>query len=532
MKPVALIVCLSLLYLISSAQLNPEKKLPTVKTANGILQGTAVSGISEFKGIPFAQPPVGDLRWKEPQPVKNWEGTRIADHFGPRAMQLPVYSDMKFRSDGVSEDCLYLNVWTPAKSDKEGLPVLVYFYGGGFVAGDGSEFRYDGEAMARRGIVAVTVNYRLGVFGFLSHPDLTAESPHHASGNYGLLDQTEALRWIHKNIAAFGGDPDRITIAGESAGSSSVNAQVISPLPRNLFSAAIGESGSVMGFGKILTRAQAEANGQEFSKHLNVSSVKEMRALPADQVLQATKNPDISFLMDIDGYFFPDSPLALYRDGKVARVPLIVGWNSEESGWTSILGKDEPTVENYKKNLKRLYPAHSEEIFKLYPVAADTDVEKTATLLATERANAYGEWRWIEAHAKLNAQVYRYYYTRPRPGLRVDINRPEATTGQEKPGTFHGAAHSAEIEYALGNLPTNRVYDWQPDDYLVSAILQGYFLNFIRSHNPNGTGLPYWPLYQSWQKDPIQHIGVETYREADLSRPRFIFLGKISASEN
>jgi len=203
MKPVALIVCLSLLYLISSAQLNPEKKLPTVKTANGILQGTAVSGISEFKGIPFAQPPVGDLRWKEPQPVKNWEGTRIADHFGPRAMQLPVYSDMKFRSDGVSEDCLYLNVWTPAKSDKEGLPVLVYFYGGGFVAGDGSEFRYDGEAMARRGIVAVTVNYRLGVFGFLSHPDLTAESPHHASGNYGLLDQTEALRWIHKNIAAF-----------------------------------------------------------------------------------------------------------------------------------------------------------------------------------------------------------------------------------------------------------------------------------------------------------------------------------------
>ena len=177
------------------------------------------AGYASFKGIPFAEPPVGDLRWKPPQPAKRWEGVRKADKFGPRAMQRAVFGDMNFRSDGMSEDCLYLNVWTPAKGKDERLPVLVYFYGGGFVAGDGSEPRYDGESMARRGIVAVTVNYRLGVFGFLAHPELTKESPHHASGNYGLLDQNAAFRWVRQNIAAFGGDPARVTIAGESAGS-------------------------------------------------------------------------------------------------------------------------------------------------------------------------------------------------------------------------------------------------------------------------------------------------------------------------
>jgi para-nitrobenzyl esterase len=226
MKLIAVIFCFSILTTNTFlfGQLTPDHNMPIVKTSNGILQGTQLSGISMFRGVPYAEPPVGDLRWKEPHPVKNWEGTRKADHFAPRAMQLPVFSDMKFRSDGVSEDCLYLNIWTPAKTGKEELPVLVYFYGGGFIAGDGSEFRYDGESMARRGIVSVTVNYRLGVFGFMAHPELTKESPHHASGNYGLLDQTEALRWVHKNIAAFGGNPDNITIAGESAGSFSVNA--------------------------------------------------------------------------------------------------------------------------------------------------------------------------------------------------------------------------------------------------------------------------------------------------------------------
>src|SRR5437773_3764707 len=238
---------LLLLMLASSivvAQLN--NSLPRINTANGVLEGVDESGIKTFKGVPFAAPPVGNLRWREPQPVKNWSGIRKADKFGPRAMQLNVFGDMSFRSDGMNEDCLYLNVWTPAKTGDERLPVLVYFYGGGFVAGDGSEPRYDGERMARKGIVALTVNYRLGVFGFLAHPELTKESPHHASGNYALLDQRAALQWVQTNIAAFGGDPKKVTIAGESAGSIAVSAQMASPLSKHLIAGAIGESGALI----------------------------------------------------------------------------------------------------------------------------------------------------------------------------------------------------------------------------------------------------------------------------------------------
>src|SRR6476620_11976604 len=249
--------CSFLLLLISSmamAQLNDD----TAKTTSGILEGTNESGIKVFKGIPFAAPPVGNLRWREPQPVQNWSGVRKADKFGPRAMQLPVFGDMNFRSDGMSENCLYLNVWTPSKTGGEKLPVLVYFYGGGFMAGDGSELRYDGESMARKGIVTVTVNYRLGIFGFLSHPELTKESPHHASGNYGLLDQSAALQWVQKNIAPFGGDPKKITIAGESAGSFSVSAQMASPLSKNIIAGAIGESGSLLGLNPTATLTVAE----------------------------------------------------------------------------------------------------------------------------------------------------------------------------------------------------------------------------------------------------------------------------------
>src|SRR5262249_51272852 len=202
-----------------------------VKIANGMLEGVSdkSSGVRSFKGIPFGEPPVGDLRWKPPQPVKNWQDARKADKFGPRCMQRPIFGDMGFRSNGMSEDCLYLNVWTPAKSGDEKLPVLVYFFGGGFVAGDGSEGRYDGESMAKKGIVAITVNYRLGVFGFFAHPELTKESPNHASGNYGLFDQHAALEWGRQNIAAFGGDPKRVTIAAESAGPQPVRAHVASP---------------------------------------------------------------------------------------------------------------------------------------------------------------------------------------------------------------------------------------------------------------------------------------------------------------
>jgi para-nitrobenzyl esterase len=530
MKPIAACLCFFLLNVTSSfGQMGAM--LPTVKTENGLLQGTYVSGISVFKGVPFAQPPVGDLRWKEPQPVKNWEGTRKADHFSPRAMQLPIFSDMQFRSDGVSEDCLYLNIWTPADSGKEALPVLVYFYGGGMKAGDGSEYRYDGESMARKGIVWVTVNYRLGVFGFLAHPDLTKESPHHASGNYGFMDETEALKWIHNNIAAFGGNPDNVTIAGESAGSTCVCAQIISPLPRNLFSGAIGESGSILSFKPTATLSEAEKTGTRFCDSLGARTIKDLRAMSAEKILQTTAKQNLSnFPIDVDGYFFPEAPLALYKAGKVARIPVIVGWNSEEAGWRSILGNDEPTKENYSKAVKKLYPGNGEEILKLYPVNNDAEVDSVATDLAGDRENAFGSWRWTDLHAKTNSPVYRYFFTKPRPGLRSDINKTIA--GSEDAGkkntTFRGAVHSAEIEYALGNLPGNRVYDWQPEDYTVSAIMQGYFLNFIKTRNPNGPGLPYWPLYQSWQKDPIMYIGAETRRRPEKNKDRYLFFEKQS----
>lgn len=531
MKSIAITFFLASMTAIAFGQETGDKNLPTVKTDNGIVQGIRVSGISMYKGIPFAQPPIGDLRWKEPQPVKNWEGTRKADHFAPRAMQLPLFSDMNFRSDSMSEDCLYLNIWTPAKTGKEELPVLVYFYGGGRTAGDGSEYRYDGESMARRGIVSITINYRLGVFGFLAHPDLSKESAHHASGNYGFMDQTEALRWVHKNISAFGGNPDNITIAGESAGSFSVCAQVISPLPRNLFAGAIGESGSVLSMKPLLSLAEAEKIGVRFCDSMGVQSIQDLRAVPADKLLQATGRPGMKdFPIDIDGFFFNESPVESYKMGRVAKVPLLVGWNSEEAGWKSILGDNGPTKENYISSVKKLYPANADEVLKLYMVNEDTDVESVASALAGDRFIAYGTWKWAEMHAKTNSPVYRYYFTKPRPRLRADMNKtsPSSDDSNNKPGTYHGAAHSAEIEYALGNLPSNRVYDWQPDDYMVSAVMQEYFANFIKTKNPNGVGLPEWPLYQSWQKDPIMFIGTDTHRESDKTRNRYLLLEKIN----
>jgi para-nitrobenzyl esterase len=539
MKTIALLLNFIFLFVFANSQTTSDRSLPAVKTANGLVQGIQRSGISIYKGIPYAQPPLGDLRWREPQPVKNWDGVWKADHFSAKAMQLPIYSDMQFRSSGMSEDCLYLNIWTPAQTDSAGLPVLVYFFGGGRRAGDGSEYRYDGESMSRRGIIAVTVNYRLGVFGFLALPELSKESPHHASGNYGFMDQTEALRWIHKNIAAFGGNPDNITIAGESAGSTSVCAQVISPLGRNLFAGAIGESGSVLKDEAAIPLKDAENIGLEFSKHVGANSLKELRGMQAEQILNATAKPAREdFPIDIDGWFFPESPIELYKTGRVAKVPAIIGWNSEEGSWKNILGQAEPTKENYVAAVKKLYPSNADDILKLYSVISDADVIEVATSLASDRTNASGSWKWVELHTKTNSPVYRYYFTRARPALASASDRSsgkpavgvEAGDPELKgTGNFQGAVHSAEIEYALGNLPLNRVYDWQPADYMVSAIMQDYFLNFIKTKNPNGTALPYWPIYQSWQKDPVMFIGYDTHRAPDKTRDRYLYFEKMKS---
>jgi para-nitrobenzyl esterase len=499
-----------------------------VTTANGILEGTTdpESGIRSFKGIPFAAPPVGDLRWKPPQPVKNWEGVRRADKFGPRAMQPPIFDDMVFRSDGMSEDCLYLNVWTPAKSGKERLPVLVYFYGGGFAGGDGSEPRYDGASMARRGIVAVTVNYRLGVFGFLAHPELTQESPHHASGNYGLLDQNAALRWVHHNIAAFGGDPKRVTIAGESAGSLSVSAQMASPLSRGLIAGAIGESGALIK--PVLPPVplvEGEALGVQFAKDAGASSLTALRAMSAEQILSvAAKGNAFRFVSTIEGYFLPKLPVDIFASGEQAHVPLLLGWNSAESDYQAILKQDAPTPENFAKAVRRLYADRADQVLKLYTTSTSEEVLEAATDLASDRFIAYSTWKWYDLHSKTGDKpVYRYFYAHPRPLVASAGGQQGGGTGDPAPA-FRGAEHSAEIEYAMGNLATNKVFAWTPEDYKVSEVMQGFFANFVKTGNPNGPGLPNWPAANREHHEQIMRLDVNSHAEPESHRERYLFL--------
>ncbi|MDB5110329.1 MAG: carboxylesterase [Mucilaginibacter sp.] len=488
-------------------------RVPQVKTVNGIVQGvTEASGIRSFKGIPFARPPVGDLRWKEPVPPKNWTGVRHADHFGPQAMQRTIYSDMIFRSDGKSEDCLYLNVWTPAKSAKEKLPVMVYFYGGGFNAGDGSEYRYDGESMAKKGIVTLTVNYRLGVFGFLAYPDLTRKSLHHSSGNYGLMDQHAALVWVQKNIAAFGGDPKRVTIAGESAGSMSVCAQMASPLSKRLFAGAIAESGSVLGNLSPVPLAEAEQNGVKFAEKINVTSLADLRKIPADKLLELSASSH--FPNTVDGYFLPETPQAIFATGRQMNIPLLAGWNSAEVGYDNLLGKEAPTLDAYQNALKKVYGDRTAEVLKLYPAAADADVPQAATDLASDRFIAYATWKFIDLHSKTNGfPVYRYLFSRKRPPM---------VNGQDNPNSL-GAAHASEIEYALGNLPYNKVYAWTPDDYKVSKTMETYFANFIKTGNPNGEGLATWYGLQS-SIPKVMVIDVNSQSQPEKNFKRYVLL--------
>lgn len=496
----------------SLAQTTPAG--PQIVTIHGTIEGTLESsGVRSFKGIPYAAPPVGQLRWREPQPVANWTGVRKADHFGPRAMQLPIYSDMVFRSAGMSEDCLYLNVWVPPGGHAGAkLPVLVYFYGGGFVAGDGSEPRYDGESMATKGIVTLTVNYRLGIFGFFAHPDLTQESPNHSSGNYALEDQTAALRWVRDNIAAFGGDPGRVTMAGESAGSVSVSAQMASPLAKGLVAGAIGESGSLLGALPPVPLSKVEQMGLEFARSVGVTSLVDLRAMPAEKLMAATRAGAFRN-MTIDGYFLPKAPGEIFKAGEQLRVPLLVGWNSEEGSYTSITG-GAATVDSYEKGVRKLYGPIADTMLGLYHAATDADVPVVGNALASDRFVAFSTWRWADLQGKTGGKpVYRYFYEQPRPATVA--GGPAA----------QGASHSSEIEYAMGNLPGNKVFAWTKDDFAVSTVMQGYFVNFVKKGDPNGVGLPHWPVANGKVVE-VQHIGVKTRTEPEQHRERYLYLDK------
>ncbi|HEY3444349.1 MAG TPA: carboxylesterase family protein [Paludibaculum sp.] len=538
---------ISALILIGSAF--PAAAADRVKTANGTVEGAGalVSGIRIFRGIPFGQPPVGDLRWKPPQPVKNWTGVRPAAQFGPRCMQRPIYGDMGFRSNGVSEDCLYLNIWTPASSAAARLPVLIYFYGGGYQAGDGSEPRYDGEAMAGKGVIAITVNYRLNLFGFFAHPELTSESPNHASGNYGLLDQSAALHWVYDNIAAFGGDPKRITIAGESAGSSSVSAQMASPLSRDLIAGAIGSSGSLLVrgggvlVGALISRTEVEQNGLKFSASVGAASLAALRAMPAADLLAATAKPDAPrFAPTVDGYFLPKSPREIFEAGEQARVPLLVGWNSEEANWRAVIRTGDPTPENYAKGVQSFYGDSTPEVLKLFPGATPEEVVDSATSLASLRFTGFGTWKWSEIQMKTGGKaVYRYHYSHPRPAMRPEMGDAVAGTAggvitgaqaqANRPPAPRGAVHSADIEYAMGNLATNKVYAWTPDDFKLSAIFQSYYANFVKTADPNGPGLPKWPAATAAGPLRVLQLDVETKAVPEVHRERFVLLERLAA---
>lgn len=495
-----------------------------IRIANGILEGVSDSGnIRVFKGVPFAQPPVGALRWKEPQPVKSWKGVRKAVKFGPRPMQKGSIRDMIFRSERYSEDCLYLNIWTPAMNGDEKLPVLVYFYGGGLYVGDGSEPRYDGASMARKGIVAVTCNYRLGIFGFFTHPRLTDESPHHSCGNYGYLDQLAALQWVHNNISAFGGDPSRVTIAGQSAGSMSVSIQMASPLSKGLFSGAIGESGSILGSTEAPNLNMAEQMGVRYTGALN-TSFDALREEPAEQLMEDASKSGYHFSTIVDGYFLPQPPKEIFSAGRQANVPLLAGWNSTEVSWSILLDNQEPTVPNYYSTLLKIYGTRAEEAEKKFPAKTKEEVLRSATDLATDRFLGYSTWKWLDMHVISGTRpVYRYLYTQQQPPW-ADAKEPP------KPVPFPIAPHSAEIAYALGNLSIYNIYAWTPDDYKTSAIMQGFFVNFIKTGDPNGEGLPKW---NSLKKDAatVMIIDKDAHEAPEKNRAQFLFLDSFYSSK-
>jgi len=527
-----LVFLLMLLAISSSTFAQLNNNAPKVKIANGVIEGINNSGVKIFKGVPFAAPPVGENRWKEPQPVKDWEGVREAIKFGPRPMQLTLFGDMNFGSEKMSEDCLYLNIWTPAVTGNEKLPVLVYFYGGGLVAGGGCEPRYAGETLARKGIIAITVNYRLGIFGFFSHPELSNESPRHASGNYGYLDQTAALKWVKANISAFGGDPKRVTIAGESAGSISVSAQMCSPLSKDLISGAIGSSGSLMGALSPIPLADAEKNGQKVAKSLNAETLLSLRAIPAEKLLAAKGQ----FSSTIDGYFLPKSPVDIYSNGEQAKIPSLIGWNSQEMVYQFLLGGKEPTLVNFKEVVKNKFGDKADKIIELYHATDDASVISAATDLASDMFIGFSTWKWTDIQKKTGGKpVFRYRFCHPRPdmvatmgnkipGLAGGVQDAPAKNISKTPKAT-GAVHSADIEYAMGNLYTNRVYDWQQDDFVVSEIFQSYYLNFVKTGNPNGLGVTEWPAINNKVVPGVLQIDVDTHitTNSDLEK-RYDFL--------
>ncbi len=512
----------------------------TVKTDKGAVEGAATQDgrVISFKGIPFGAPPVGQLRWQPPAPADAWTKPLNAKHFGHRCFQSDGYNDMTFHDSGASEDCLNLNVWAPADARPGSLPVMVWVYGGGFVTGGTSEYRQDGQWLAHHGVVVVSMNYRLGIFGFLSLPTLTAESPHHASGNYGLMDQAAALAWVKRNIANFGGDPKKVTVFGESAGSFAVSTLMASPLSKDLFQRAIGESGGAFGRGGLAYQPLAERESRDaafLDKAFGTSDVGRLRDIAADDILRAVISPTARpgavggrapveppatqrFGPSIDGYFLPESVEAIYAAGRQAHVPLLAGWNADEGRGQILSAKPPVTSASFKAQAEKEFGARSSKFLALYPATSDEEARNAAADYAGDRFIAFSTWRWIEAQAKTgDAPVYRYFFTLGSPG---DNNHEAAM----------GAFHSDEIEYVFGVLDSRSGAKWRPEDRRLSEEMIEYWTNFARTGNPNGPGLPDWPKYSppDWR---TMKLGATSQADPDTYRARYQFLEEADRSK-
>lgn len=473
--------------------------------SNGDLSGITGNNtaITVFKGIPFAAPPVADLRWQAPQPPVSWEGVFKADEFCKSCIQnltreyLPWTKEYMIAND-VSEDCLSLNIWTPATQTTEKLPVLVYIHGGAYTGGSGEVLLYDGEGLAEKGVVVVTVNYRVGIMGFFTHPELTAESPNNSSGNYGLLDQIAALSWIQKNIAAFGGNPENVTISGQSAGAHAVHVLTVSPLAEGLFHKAIAQSGPWSANGSTTPLAEYEQLGTKFADTLGKKSVAELRAMSADELHTKNNEYNFRFRPNIDGWLLTDEVAKIYSEGQQNNVPMLTGFNADEGSSSTSYGK--LTIDEFNARGKEYYGNVYEQFTELYPATTDEEV-KISQLKQSRDARFATLYNWSKVRAKTGKKnSYTYYFERPTPWPEYpDYN------------TFH----SSEIPYVFRN---QHLIDrpWEPIDKELSELMSDYWVNFITNGNPNGEGLQDWPAQESQMMRFGESSHVDTILNEDV----------------
>ncbi|MGA8672037.1 MAG: carboxylesterase family protein [Terracidiphilus sp.] len=477
---------------IAAASWTSWAVVPSAKVEQGLLKGTIEDGLSIYRGVPFAAPPLGDLRWRAPQPALPWKSVRIADKFAPQCLQT-------IRGITTSEDCLYLNVWTPAKSARARIPVLVWIYGGGFSVGGTSVPTYSGEKLAQKGVVVVSMGYRLGPLGFLAHPGLSAESPQHVSGNYGLLDMIAALQWIQKNIAAFGGDPHKVTIFGESAGGIAVSELCASPLAKGLIQGAISESGGSFGHPRaggapgenMRPLAIAERAGEDLALSIGAKSIGDLRKLPAEKLIAAGQTNRGAGWPVVDGWVIPDDQYSIYEQKQFNDTPILVGYNSDEG---ATFGPPR-TPQDYIASVKARYDRFADSLLKAYPTN-ETTVPKTARDLTRDAAFGWSTWTWARMQTNLGKSKAFYYYFDQHPDYPAD-----------SPQAGHGSPHGSEVEYVFGHPTGGPGGKPSATDFTISDAMMTYWTNFAKYGDPNGKGMPRWPAFNDQHPELMYFSG-------------------------